>query len=434
MIKKSFKKLIVLVITWQAKIVLKKYHPKIIAITGSVGKTSTKDAIFTVLSKFKTVRKSEKSFNSEVGLPLTILGLPNGWNDPFIWFENIIKGFGLMIMKRPYPEFLVLEVGVGKPGDMKKNVTPWLRPDIVVITRFPDRPVHVEFFGSVENIIEEKSALAYALKKDGILILNHDDEKVYSLHQKSNRKTISFGVSDNSTYHGIYPTYLYKKERGINIPDGINFKLEHDGHTFPVMLPKVLGMHNIGQALAAIACAHELGCDLLESIQAVSNYITPPGRLSLIEGINNSIIIDDTYNSSPVAMAAAIEVLRDIKGKRKIAVLGDMLELGKFTEEEHHLVGEQIFGVADILVVVGPRAKFIAEGAIEKGFNQKEIYSFDSSKTTAKFLEGMIEKGDIVLVKGSQGVRLERAVEAIMEHKELKKTLLCRQDKEWQNR
>jgi len=340
----------------------------------------------------------------------------------------------LILRKQKYPEYLVLEIGVGKPGDMKKNVTPWLRPDVVVVTRFPDKPVHVEFFGSVEKIIEEKSALVHALKKDGILILNHDDEKVYSLHQKSKGRTVSFGMSENSTYHSVYPTYLYKKENDMDIPDGISFKLEYEGNTFPVMLPNVLGMHNIGQALAAIACACELGCDLLESINAVGGYVTPPGRLSLIEGINNSIIIDDTYNSSPVAMEAAIEVLKDIKGKRKIAVLGDMLELGKFTEEEHHIVGEKIVGVADVLVVVGPRAKFIAEGAIESGFPQKEIYSFNSSETVAKFLEGMIEKGDIVLMKGSQGVRLERAVKAIMEHKELKKTLLCRQDKEWQNR
>src|SRR3989339_2092923 len=175
--KKAFKKIIVFIITWQAKLIIKKYNPKIIAITGSVGKTSTKDAIFTILSKFKIVRKSQKSFNSEIGLPLTILGSENGWNDPFIWLENIIHGFYLILWKQSYPEYLVLEVGVGKPGDIKNNVAPWLNPDMVVITRFPDKPVHVEFFESVESIIEEKSALAFALKKDGILVLNHDDEK-----------------------------------------------------------------------------------------------------------------------------------------------------------------------------------------------------------------------------------------------------------------
>lgn len=433
--KKTFKKIITFIITWQARLILKKYNPKIIAITGSVGKTSTKDAIFTVLSKFKSVRKSEKSFNSEIGLPLTILGAPNGWDDPFIWLENILKGFLLIIFKQKYPDYLILEVGVGKPGDIKKNVASWLRPDVVIITRFPDKPVHVEFFPSVEKIIEEKSALVSILKKDGILILNHDDEKVYSLHLKSKCKTVvSYGMHENSTYHSVYPTYLYKTKNKIKVPSGINFKLEYEGNTFPIMLPNILGMHNIGQALAAVACAHELGCDLLDCIKEISEYMTPPGRLSLIEGINDSVIIDDTYNSSPVAMESAIGVLNELEGKRKIAVFGDMLELGKFTEEEHRLAGEKIVGVADVLVVVGPRAKSIASGAKDKGFPQKEVYSFENSITTAKFLEGIIEKGDIVLIKGSQGVRLERAVEAVMEHKELKKKLLCRQDKEWKNR
>lgn len=432
--KNAFKKIIVSIITWQAKLILKRYKPKVIVITGSVGKTSTKDAIFTVLSKFKTVRKSQKSFNSEIGLPLTILGVPNGWDDPFIWLDNIIRGFYLLLFKTNYPEYLVLEIGVGKPGDITKNVTPWLRPDVVVVTRFPDKPVHVEFFGSVEKIIEEKSALVDALKKDGLLILNHDDEKVYNLHERSESKTVSFGLTENSTYHAVYPTYLYEKKNGIKVPDGINFKLEYEGHTFPVMLPNILGMHNIGQALAAIACARELGCDLLESINAISKHVTPPGRLSLIEGINDSYIIDDSYNSSPVAMDAALVVLNDIEGNRKIAVLGDMLELGKFTEEEHRAVGEKVAGIADILVTVGPRAKLIADEALLHGFPQKEVYIFDTSKSAAAFLEGIVENGDIVLIKGSQGVRLERAVEAIMKNKERKFELLCRQDKEWLSR
>jgi len=432
--KRNFKKIIVKIITWQAKMILKKYHPKIITITGSVGKTSTKDALFCILSKFKTVRKSEKSFNSEIGLPLTILGASNPWSDVFVWIVTILHGFGLILWKQLYPEYLILEIGVGKPGDIKKNVTPWLKPDVVIITRFPDRPVHVEFFDSVEKIEEEKSALVYALKKDGLLVLNHDDERVYSLHTKSSSKTVSFGLTENSTYRALYPVLLYTKKKNIELPEGISFKIEHDGNTFPVLLPNVLGLHNVEIISSAIACASELGCDLLDSINAVSEYRTPPGRLSLIEGINNSVIIDDSYNSSPLAMEVAINVLKEIKGKRKIAVLGDMLELGKFTEEEHRLVGEKIVGAVDTLVLVGPRAKFIAEGAIDNGFPQKDIFCFESSKTVAKFLEGGTQEGDVILIKGSQKIRLERAVEAIMEHKEQKGSILCRQDKEWHNK
>jgi len=432
--KKIFKNIVVKIITWQAKMVLSRYHPKIIAITGSVGKTSTKDAIFTVLSKFKSVRKSEKSFNSEVGLPLTILGLPNGWNSPIAWLENIIHGFGIILIKKTYPEYLVLEVGVGKPGDIIKNVAPWLAPDIVVITRFPDKPVHVEFFGSSEKIIEEKSALAYALKKDGLLILNRDDEKVYSLHGKVDRKTISYGTQEDSTYHATYPTYQSSIEDDITTPKGVSFKLVYNGNTYPVILPHVMGMHYVESALAALAVAGEVGCDMLKSINYISEYVTPPGRLCLIEGINNSLIIDDTYNSSPVAMEAAIGVLKEIKGKRKVSVIGDMLELGKFTEQEHRLIGEKLIGVADVIISVGLRAKSTADEALNKGFAKKNLYSFDTSLLAANFLKDFIKKGDIVLIKGSQGIRLERATEAVMAHPELKGKLLCRQEKEWKNR
>jgi UDP-N-acetylmuramoyl-tripeptide--D-alanyl-D-alanine ligase len=431
--KNTFKKIVIKIITWQARIVLMRHRPKIIAVTGSVGKTSTKDGIFTILSKFKTVRKSEKSYNSEIGIPLTILGLQNGWNNPIMWIENIFRGFILMFWSKEYPEWLILEVGTGKPNDIK-NITKWLAPDIVVITRFPDKPVHIEFFGSVDAIIEDKSSLAFALKQNGVLILNHDDEKVFALHEKANRKTVSYGFHDNATYKGVYPSYRYKSEEDNSIPLGISFKLEHDGNTFPVSLPNVVGMHYVGLALASIAVAHEIGCDLLTSINAISQYIAPPGRLSLIEGINESTLIDDTYNASPVAMGVAIEVLKDLKAKRKIAVLGDMLELGKMTEEAHLEIGEAVSYIADILIVVGPRAQFIADGAINKGFSATKIEKFENSKMAAGFLKGFIKEGDMVLLKGSQGVRLERAVEAIMAHPEQRMKLLCRQEKEWQNR
>jgi UDP-N-acetylmuramoyl-tripeptide--D-alanyl-D-alanine ligase len=431
--KNIFKKIIIKILTWQARIVLLRYRPKIIAVTGSVGKTSTKDAIFTVLSKFKKVRKSEKSYNSEIGIPLTILGLHNGWNNPIMWIENIFRGFTYILWTKEYPEWLILEVGAGKPNDIK-NLTSWLSPDIVVVTRFPDKPVHIEFFGSVEKIIEEKSALAFALKKNGTLILNHDDSLVYELHEKANRKAVSYGVHNNATYHMTYPTYIHKTVGDITIPSGINFKLEYEGNTFPIILPHVIGMHYMGSALAALACANEIGCDLLQSINAISEYVTPPGRLSLIDGKNGSMLIDDTYNASPIAVEGALEVLKDVKAKRKITVLGDMLELGRITEDAHREVGKLVLDLADILVTVGPRARSIGKGAVEEGFKEKNIYNFNTSKEAGEFLQKLVSTGDVVLFKGSQGVRLERAVEAVMAHPEQAPKLLCRQEKEWQER
>src|SRR3990167_8511888 len=156
--KNLFKKAVVYVITLEARAILRKYKPKIVAVTGSVGKTSTKDAIYAVLQKGAHVRKSEKSFNSEVGLPLTILGAPNAWSNPLRWLQNIIDGLFMLVFNAQYPEWLILEVGADRPGDIT-SLSKWLPVDIAVITLLPEMPVHVEFFDSPEAVIEEKASL-----------------------------------------------------------------------------------------------------------------------------------------------------------------------------------------------------------------------------------------------------------------------------------
>jgi len=431
--KKTIRTLTTKILLWESKMVLRKYKPKIIAVTGSVGKTSTKDAIYTVISNFKKVRKSEKSYNGDVGTPLTILEVPNGWSNYLVWFENILKGIWLLIWRHDYPDWLVLEIGAGKPDDIKR-LSSWIKPDISVFTRFPDTPVHVEFFESPEKIIEEKTYLAKNTKEDGLIILNNDDEKVMNIIHKIKRKTVSYGFHDNATYKASYPKIEYSKNEDFALPSGISFKLEYQGNVFPVMMNNIIGLNHIYAGLIAIAVANEINCDLLGSIEALKNYITPPGRLNLIEGINDSIIIDDSYNASPLAMEAGLDVLKTIKCKRHIALLGDMLELGKYTEEEHKNTGKYVNGIADILVLVGPRSHFIKEGAIEAGFNEKNLYFFESSTTAGKFLEGIIEPGDAILVKGSQGIRMEKAIEIIMKDKSQAEKVLCRQDKEWKKR
>lgn len=430
---KFFKKIIIKIVIWEAKIVFKKYKPKVVAITGSVGKTSTKDAVYIVLSKFHYVRKSEKSFNTEIGLALTILGALSGRSNVFVWLENIFIGLYLIVFRKKYPEWLVLEMGAGKPGDIK-ILTDWIKPDLGVITRFPDIPVHVEHFKSTDDIIEEKLNLAYAIKEDGVLVLNHDDQKVIAVKNKIKRRTVSYGFDEHSTYRASYPNISYKEMGNISTPYGISFKMEYNGSTFPVIMDHVIGMNHIYAGLVAITVASEIGCDLLKSVDALKNYHTPPGRLSVIEGINESIIIDDTYNSSPVAVEAAIDVLKNIKSKRKIIVLGDMLELGARTEEAHKSVGKYLKPVADILVTVGPRSHFIKDGALEEEMKKENIYSFESAVTVGKFLQGIIESGDAVLIKGSQGTRMEKTVEMVMKNKDDAQRLLCRQEREWKDK
>ncbi len=427
----TVKKTLAYVLKTESQLVLWKYKPKIIAITGSVGKTSTKDAVYAVISGIFYVRKSEKSYNSEIGLPLTILGCPNGWNNPYIWFLNILKGLWLFIGPHKYPQWLVLEVGIGKPGDMHRTAS-WLKSDVVIITAIGETPAHIEFFDSHKHLIEEKSKLIKTLKKDGLLILNNDDEIVSEMKTKTKSRVVTFGFKEDSDIKGSADSIFYTDE---GVPEGLIFRIDEEGNSFPVVIEGVFGRNHVYASLGAFAFSSGLKLNMIEAINKLKNYNVPPGRMRLLKGINNSLIIDDTYNSSPFACQSALKTLGEVKNSgRKIAVLGDMLELGKHTEEAHKNVGKIAKENVEILIVVGPRAKKIKEGAIETGMNDMNTYEFLDSKEAGEFLKTFVQKDDLILIKGSQGMRMERAVESILQDKKNKKNLLVRQDEEWEKR
>lgn len=432
--KQSIKSILVSALQWEAKKVLKKYQPKIIAITGSVGKTSSKDAIFSVFADSFYVRKSEKSFNSQIGLPLTILGCQNGWNNPLLWLKNLLKGLMLILVKTNYPDCLVLEVGADSPGGIRK-VAEWLKPDIIVMTRFGKVPVHVEFFDSVEDLIEEDGSLIESLKRDGILVLNDDDEDVRSFINKTSNKVITYGSNGGADVFGSNYRILYGIDKKGKFPTGIQFKVECDGKSAQVVIMGVLGNHHIYPALSAIAVGLSQGLNIEQMSKSLRVHKTPLGRMKIIKGIKNSIIIDDSYNSSPVALEEALKTLQTIEGaKRKIAVLGDMLELGSYSVLAHKEVGAIASRSCHLLVAVGARARGIAEGALQSGMREKDILQFDTSEEAGAYLQNLISEKDVILVKGSQSVRMEKVVEEIMENPEDKERLLVRQEKEWEGR
>lgn len=432
--KSLLKKIIVAIITWEAKLVLKKYKPQIVGVTGSVGKTSSKDAIYTVFKSTFKVRKSDKSFNSEIGIPLTILGCHNAWSDMRGWIKNISHGLSLIFLKHSYPKWLVLEIGADRPGDIK-SVSMWLKPDVSVITRFGKVPVHVEFFSSVEEVIAEKTHLALALKPEGTLILNYDDEDVLAVRDKVKYKIITYGMDERADVIASNYSIQYLSEKDPTLPTGIAFKVDYQGSSVPIEIAGALGRAHIYPVLAAIASGVSQNINLISICQALSDHHTPPGRMRVIEGVKKTVIIDDTYNSSPVAVNEALETLSMLENRTtKIAVLGDMLEIGKYSVEEHKKVGKKVADVADVLVAVGLRARHIAEGALAAGMSHNDIFKFDKSPEAAKAIKAMLKAGDAVLVKGSQGVRTEKIVEALMAHPEDKTKLLVRQDAEWKNR
>jgi UDP-N-acetylmuramoyl-tripeptide--D-alanyl-D-alanine ligase len=438
--KNIAKKIITFILQAEASLVLRKYNPKIIAVIGSVGKTSTKDAIYSVFSREFFARKSDKSFNSDVGIPLTVLGCRNGWNNPLIWIQNIWSGFLLLIRKEKYPEWLILEIGVDQPGDMKR-ASSWIKPDILVVTRFAEIPVHVEHFSSPEAVIAEKSLMVSALKKDGVLVLNADDEKVLALKSKWNGKTKTYGINEKADVMGSHLSVMYEEDEiERKFPNGTILRLNVGDTSVPARLYGTLGKAVGYSAIATTAVALSAGINLVKISEGLAEIVPPAGRMRLLRGIKSTLIIDDSYNASPVAMKSALETLKEITTYgRKVAVLGDMLELGKYSTDEHKKIGILAKNVCNVLVTVGMRARTIAGSALDNGMDENNIYQFDTSKEAGKYLEKLIGDGDIVLIKGSQGsgvnkIRMEQAVEEIMAEPEKASELLVRQSEEWKTR
>ncbi|HYC34262.1 MAG TPA: UDP-N-acetylmuramoyl-tripeptide--D-alanyl-D-alanine ligase [Candidatus Paceibacterota bacterium] len=429
--KSIIKKVIINILTIEAKLVLKKYKPKIVGVTGSVGKTSTKDAIYTALSTEFHVRKTMKSFNSEIGIPLTILGLPTGWSSMKVWISNIFKGLMLIFKKSEYPAWLVLEIGADRPGDIER-IMKWVKLDIAVFTRIGKVPVHVEFYKSVAEVVKEKSNLLHGLKSDGTVILNADDEDVVRFKDLTSAKCVQFSIKEKADVSASYPTITYD-EKGA--PTGMGFKVDIEGSSFPVILHQALGNQHVYPILAAFAAAHTLKLNLIKVADAFLNHELPPGRMNIIAGKNNSTIIDDTYNASPLAVEEGIRLVDSIETKaKKIAILGDMLELGKHSVEEHMRLGALAAGVFDKVIAVGIRSKDFLLGAKNKKMSDKNIMWYGSSLEAKNDIEKIVKAGDIVYVKGSQGARMERIVEVLMNDPAGKSELLVRQEEEWLNR
>jgi len=396
------------IIRWLAIWTIKKYQPGIIAVTGSAGKTSTKNAIYTVLKDSRRVRATSANFNNAFGVPLTILG---DWKEiagNFFWVKVLLVSILRLIFPMSYPEVLVLEYGIDRPGDMK-YLLDIAKPQIAVITAIGDIPVHVEFFSSPEALAREKSKLIESLPAAGFSILNYDDEIVSGMRERTRSRAITFGFNEGAE---MRISNFEQRMEGMR-PNGISFKLNYGGNCVPVRLDNCFGKAQ-SYAVATAACVGLLfGLNLVKISEAIRNYETPPGRGRILDGIKKTFIIDDSYNASPLSMSAALETLHELKAKRKIAVLGDMLEIGEYTTEAHEHIGELVPKRADMLVTVGARAKFIADTAIKKGMPKKNVHSFDTADEAKLPVQELLRQGDLVLVKASHSIGLEKIVEEI---------------------
>ncbi len=425
-----------------AKRHIARYKPKVIAITGSVGKTSTREAIFTVLKRKFTVWTNKKNFNNEFGVPMTILGIDPDMNGFGIFhlFGGLIQAFiyGYLPIHRAYPKILVLEVAADRPGDIK-YLSKIIQPDIAVMTAIGTLPVHIENYDSVDQLVEEKGYLLRALKKDGLAILNLDDPRILEASKAYEGETKSFGHSPDFDIR--FDNIRYSTDSDL-LSIGLIFDYVSGDEKFPVYLKGVIGKHIIYSCLPALYIGSYLGLQRSEILESLEKFELLPGRMRLLAGIQDSIIIDDSYNASPLSAKFALESLSDfgsvsqqISGidHRKVAIIGDLLELGRYSAEAHRKLGIQAAQSADVVCAVGNFRSHIVEGAKSIG-NNCEIFEFPSSNEASRSLSNLVKSGDILLVKGSQSMRMEYITKALMLDKYLASHLLPRQSPDWLRR
>lgn len=411
-----------------AKAIIEKYRPLIVMVTGSVGKTSTKDAAAAVLSSRYYLRASEKSYNSEFGVPLTIIGAKNPWENPIAWFRVVKDALGLILLPSHYPKLLVLEVGADRPGDLAR-ILRFVKPDAVIVTRLPDVPVHVEAYASPQAVRDEEFAPAYALSHGAPLIISADDPNAVTMASRLSATITTFGFAEGSDIR--LEGYSFYEEGSES---GMEAQLNIQGASHTLRVKGALGRSQLYAPAAAIACALALDTTLAMALRGAEEYVAPAGRGRIIPGKNGSLLIDDSYNASPAAVEEALSALQLLSSKgRRIAVLGDMLELGRYSAEEHERIGTLAASRVDILVAVGVRSRATATAARAVGMGEDQVFAYDTSDEAAEVLEAIVQEGDTVLVKGSQSIRTERIAERLLRTPE-DRNRLVRQETEWKAR
>lgn len=350
----------------------RQFDARVVGITGSIGKTTTKEAVYSVLSRSFPTLKSEENLNNEIGLPLTLLGLA----------ESHTK--------------VVLELGMYALGEIALLADIAL-PQVGVVTNITHS--HLERLGSLERIAQAKAELVQALPSDGTAILNGDDPRVKAMASMTEAQVLYYGLSPDCH---LRATHI--ESRGL---DGVRFRIHYGQETLYVKIP-LLGRHSVHTALAAAAVGLTEGLPW-GTIVAGLRDIAVQLRLIATPGAKGSTIIDDSYNASPTSTLAALNLLAELKG-RKIAVLGDMLELGSYEEEGHRKVGRRVAEVADKLVVVGVLGAIMGQEASAVGMAKQDIFFAEDNQQAIQFLRDLVAPNDLILVKGSRGMQMEEIV------------------------
>lgn len=358
----------------------KKFYIPVVAITGSAGKTTTKEMAACIMGLIKKVLKTEGNLNNLVGLPLTMLKIRN---------EH---------------EIAILEMGTNQPGEIAR-LSRIASPDVGLIANIG--PAHLEGLKSVDMVREEKGELFRNLSESGIAIVNNDDDAVRTLAKRRQGRKVTYGVEADVDVMA---------ENIADVPTGVNFVLRIGADRDKVSMATV-GFHNVMNALAAAAISWALGTDPKTIRRGLQAYNPVPSRMEILTLKNGSFLIDDTYNANPLSVRQALISLKNLKKSyNSVVIMGDMLELGTRAEELHEEVGGFLAttGVATIFLK-GELSRVTAAGAKKKGFPAERIFFPSTGEEIVGHLSRLLEKGDWVLVKGSRAMRMEEIVKSIVE-------------------
>jgi UDP-N-acetylmuramoyl-tripeptide--D-alanyl-D-alanine ligase len=359
----------------------RKYRTPLVALTGSNGKTTTKEMIAACLETTFPILKTKGNLNNLIGLPLTLLTLTEK--------ERVV----------------VLEMGMNVPGEIRR-LTEIAEPDVGLITNI--QKVHLEGMESLERLKEEKGELFRKMRRDGTILVNQDDPRVVDLASDYPGQKITFGIE--------HPAEVMAKEIRLGGAEGTFFTLILEGEAMEIHL-RLLGRHFIPNALSAIAAACLFGVEVKQVKEALENFQSIPMRMEIVPLKGGKTLINDAYNANPHSMGLALETLVEVKEEgRAIAVLGDMLELGNFTKEAHEQLGEKVSELSiDFLLALGEEAPIVVESAIRHGFPLERVRVVESHSEAISILKQMIQNGDWILVKGSRRMAMEKIVEGLTE-------------------
>lgn len=423
-----------------AKKAIMRDKPVIVAIGGSVGKTSARQALSLALEaslRKDEFRASRKNYNNELGVPLSVFGCDAPGKDLFKWLVLLCTGAAYALgAKRLTMRYVVLEMAADHPGDLDYliNLAP---PSVVIMTAMG--PEHTEYFGSVENAVSEERKLLQALPQDGEAILNGDDMDCRDSASLTRAEVIYYGREPQATVTivgcGIVYDSLLPNKAGTEVELAVL-----QNRSYKLFLKGVFGdthAYAIASALAFCVSMDHMSGPVIDYLQ--ENYTGMPGRSRLVPGIKNTMLLDDSYNAQPQAMKKALHELSGFPvetGSKRIAVLGEMLELGDLAEKEHREVGRiVVVNNIDFLVCCGKLARIIGDSAVASGLpNDKVAYFENSSEAGLYIQQQLLKKGDVVLIKGSQGSRMEKITRELMADPLRASELLVRQSPEWQSR